>query len=366
VSTRNPAPTVGNEAAGQAPVTLQPGPTARTLTPIAGRNLDPPDTDPPLVEAGVDRYPVAAWGWRWWERFRDGRGSLSAKGIAFYSFFGLLSALALAFAIASRIPEYERLLTEVLNEALPGLIGPDGIDPDQLRTVGNTVGVVGSLLLLYSAVSVVRAIDDGVRLIYGVQYDPRAFAWKYLRLLGYFLMLAPLLAGSYVGSSAVAGLFRPVLAGVGLAGPVVDGLVVIAGLAVAIGLNTLVIALVIGRLGGVAPERWRWTAALLGGMALEVIKVGTTYFVAFTVSNPRYLSFGAPVAMLLLFFAMAGVMLVAAAFVATANESDPVTAARSRQDVQSRPRRAPRLQDDGGTSARSSAASGGPPGRVGR
>jgi len=53
--------------------------------------------------------------------------------------------------------------------------------------------------------------------------------------------------------------------------------------------------------------------------------------VSFTVANPRYLSFGAPVAMLLLFYTMSVVALVTAAFVATANESDPTTAARRRQ-----------------------------------
>lgn len=319
---------------------LPPGEAARTLTPITGRSLDPPDTDPPLLAAVVDRQDVAAWTWRWWERFRDGRGSLSAKGIAFYGFFGLLSGLALAFAAAARAPEYGRLLEEVLNEALPGLIGPEGVDPDQLRAVGNAVGVVGGLVLLYSAVSIVRAVSDGVRLIYGAQYDPRAFAAKYLRLLGYFLLLTPLIAASYVGSSAVAGLFEPVLAAAGLTGPAIDALVLMAALAAAVGLNTLLIVVMLSRLGGIEPLRWRWRAALIGGLALEVVKLGTTYFVAFTVGNPRYLSFGGPVAMLLLFYGMAVVILVAAAFIATANEHDPVGTARRRQATASLPRAA--------------------------
>ncbi len=313
------------------PRPLAPGPTARTLDPVVGRVLDPPDVDPPLVAWVVGRWRFQAWAWRWWERYRDGRGSLSAKGIAFYSFFGLLSALALAFAIAAGNPQSEELLIEVLDEALPGLIGPNGIDPEQLRTVGTTLGIVGSLVLLYSAVSIVRAVSDGVRLVYGVQYSPRRFAIKYVRLLGYFLVLAPLIAASYVGSSAVAGAFRPLLNAAGIDSRAVDVLVLLFGLSVAVALNALVIFIIIGRLGGIKPERWRWRASILGGVALEVIKLGTTYFVAFTVSNPRYLSFGAPVAMLLLFYAMAVVILVTAAFVATANDPDPVTAARRQQ-----------------------------------
>lgn len=310
---------------------LPPGPTARTLHPIRGRVLDPPDRDAPIVHRAVARWSGVAWLWRWWERFRDGRGTLSAKGIAFYSFFGLLSGLALAFGIAVAIPEYEDFLIDVLNEALPGLVGPTGIDPAQLRAAGGTAGIIGSLVLAYSAVSIMRALDDGVRLVYGTQYEPRRFAVKTLRFTGYLVVLAPLMALSYVGSSATAGVFRPLLADVGLTGPLADGLVLLLGLSVSVTLNVAVLMIVVSHFGAVRAQRWRGRSCLLGGVALEVVKVGSTYFVAFTIANPRYLSFGAPVAMLLLFYAMSVVVLATAALIATANEPDPVTAARRQQ-----------------------------------
>lgn len=310
---------------------LPPGPTARTLTPIMGTTLDPVDQDPPLIAGITHRWQTAAWAWRWWERFRDGRGTLSAKGIAFYSFFGVLSGLAIAFAVAAARPQYEDILLQIVDEALPGIVGPEGIDPERLGTVGTTVGLVGGLVLVYSALSVVRAIDDGVRLVFGVQYDPRTFAVKTARALGYLLLLTPLVGLSYVASSATAGVFRSVLVSIGLSGTPINLAVVAVGLATGIGLNAVVIVMVISRLGGVRPERWRWRGALIGGLALEVIKIGATYFVSLVAANPRYLSFGAPVAMLLLFYAMAVVVLAAAAFVATANEPDPVQAARRQQ-----------------------------------
>ena len=287
--------------------------------------------DPPLIDWAVRRARVAAWLWRWWERFRDGRGTLSAKGIAFYSFFGVLSGLAIAFGVAAGIPAYEDALLEILDEALPGLVGPDGIDPEQLSAVGSTVGLIGAAVLIYSAVSIVRAVDDGVRLIYGVQYEPRNFAIKNVRVLGDLLLLVPLVGLSYVGSSATAGAFRPLLESVGLAGPAADAIVAALGLTVGILFNAVVIMILISRLGGVQPRRWRWPTSIIGGVALEVVKLGATYFVGFTISNPRYLSFGVPVAMLLLFYGMASIVLAAAALVATANEPDPVTAARRQQ-----------------------------------
>jgi membrane protein len=324
---------VTTEPDGPRPVApLPPGPTARTLEPIPGRDLDPVDEDPPLVEWTIRRVTAAAWAWRWWERFRDGRGTLSAKGIAFYSFFGVLSGLAIAFAIASNLPQYEEALIEVLDEALPGLVGPNGLDPQQLASIGTTVGWIGAGVLVYSAVSIVRAVDDGIRLVYGVQYEPRNFAIKNLRFLGYLLLLTPLVGLSYVGSSATAGAFEPLLDSLGIAGPVATVIVAAAGLATGILLNTVVIMILISRLGGVQPRHWRWRTSLVGGVALEVVKLGATYFVGFTISNPRYLSFGIPVAMLLLFYGMAAIVLLAAALVATANEPDPVTAARRQQD----------------------------------
>lgn len=310
---------------------LAPGPTARTLRPIEGDVLDPSDVDPPIVRRTIGRWAWAAWLWRWWERFRDGRGTLSAKGIAFYAFFGLLSGLALAFAVATALPQYEELLVEILNDALPGLIGPDGIDPEQLRAVGGTVGLLGAAVLAYSAVSIVRALDDGVRLVYGTQYEPRGFVVKTLRFAGLFLVLAPLMGLSYVGSSAAAGAFGPLLAEVGITGRAADALVTTLGVSVAVALNAVVLAIILARLGAVRPARWRGQACVLGATALEVVKVGSAVFVGFTISNPRYLSFGAPVAMLLLFYAMSVVVLATAAFVATANEDDPVAAARRQQ-----------------------------------
>jgi membrane protein len=310
---------------------LPSGSTARTLDPILGAALDPPDVDTPLVSAVVDRWDLAAWLWRWWERFRDGRGTLSAKGIAFYSFFGVLSGLVLAFTVATQIPRYEALLTEIIEQALPGIVGPGGIEPDQLRAAGATLGTVGGLVLLYAALGIVRALEDGVRLVYGVQYEPRRFVTKNLRYLGYLLLLSPVLAVSYLASSVTAGLFRPLLASFGISGPLADLLVAVAGYAVATGANAVVIVVILSRLGGIRPRTWRWRAAFLGGAVLSLVHWGAALLVAFTVANPRYLSFGLPVSMLLLFYTMSVVILATAAFVATANEPGPVLAARRRQ-----------------------------------
>ena len=310
---------------------LPDGPTARTLGPIEGVDRDPPDVDSPAVAWAVRRHDLAAWLWRWWERFRDGRGTLSAKGIAFYSFFGVLSGLLLAFIIAAQLPQYEQILITVVAEALPGLFDPSQVDEAAVQAVGGRLGLIGAVVLLYSALGILRAIDDGIRLIYGVQYQPRLFVVKTLRYLGFLLLLTPLVALSYVAASASAGLFEPLLVSVGAPSWVIEVLVTGAGLVGALALNTLVVWIVLVRLGGITPQRWVWRGAGLGGAALSVVQWGTTLLVSATLANPRWVSFGAPVAMLLLFYFMALTLLAAAAFVATANEDDPLLAARRQQ-----------------------------------
>lgn len=316
---------------GSEPPALPDGPTARTLGPIEGTDRDPPDVDAPPITWVVRRNDLAAWSWRWWERFRDGRGTLSAKGIAFYSFFGVISGLLLAFIVAAQLPQYEQVLITIVGEALPGLFDPSTLDEDGLQTLGGRLGILGAVVLLYSALGIVRAIDDGIRLIYGVQYQPRLFVTKTVRYLGFLLLLTPLVALSYVASSASAGLFGPLLAALGLPAWITEVVVTTAGAVGAVALNTLSVWVVLVRLGGVTPHRWVWRGSLLGGAALSVVQWGTTMLVSVTLANPRWVSFGAPVAMLLLFYLMALTLLAAAAFVATANEHDPLLAARRQQ-----------------------------------
>jgi membrane protein len=314
------------------PPALPDGPTARTLGPIEGTDRDPPDVDAPLIAWAVRRHDLAAWCWRWWERFRDGRGTLSAKGIAFYSFFGVISGLLLAFIVAAQLPQYEQLLITIVSEALPGLFDPSTVDEQGLQTVAGRLGILGAVVLLYSALGIVRAIDDGLRLIYGVQYQPRLFVAKTVRYLGFLLLLTPLVALSYVASSASAGLFGPLLRALGLPPWITEVVVTAAGTVGAVALNTVTVWVLLGHLGGITPHRWVWRGALLGGAALSVVQWGTTVLVSVTLANPRWVSFGAPVAMLLLFYLMALTVLAAAAFVATANEDDPLQAARRQQE----------------------------------
>lgn len=312
---------------------LPPGPTARTLRPVAGQVIDPPDRDTPFVRRHVDQRPRVAWLWRWWERFRDGRGSLAAKGIAYYAFFALLSGLVLAYAVlAGTSPAAFAIVNQTMEQALPGFIGPNGLDPARLEETAGRLGLVGALALLYSALGVVRAADEGVRLIYGVQYDPRPLLRKNLRYLANVVLLLPLFALSYAGTAAATGLFARGLEQEGLTGAIAAVLVAAAGVAVALPTNVLLLYLVLTRLTGVVPSRRaRLVAACVGAIGFEVFKVASALIIRWALADPRYLGFGVPLALLIVFFLLATLVLASAALAAVLTEADPVATARSRQ-----------------------------------
>ena len=68
-------------------------------------------------------------------RYTYAHVGLLSSGTAYYLFLSLFSLLAVAYGVFA-IVEADRLaqvLTDALQDALPGLVGNAGIDPDQLR-----------------------------------------------------------------------------------------------------------------------------------------------------------------------------------------------------------------------------------------
>jgi membrane protein len=300
---------------------------------VPGTSIDPPDVDTPVVRHVVDDSDTAAFCWRWWERFRDGHGTLAAKGIAFYGFFSLLAAVVLGYGVVfARFPAGQLVLSTFLESAFPGLIGPEAIDPELLADTAATIGVVGAVVLLYSAIAVIRAMDQGVRLVFGVQFDPRGLLVKSLRHVWLMLVLVPIFVASYLSTTITSGLFAEIGRLAGFTPNDVVGLARGAGFLGGVALNAVGLWLVMTWLTGQRPpQRARRIGAAVGAVAFEAVKLGSAFAISLILANPRYAAFGIPIAFLLLFFAMASVLLAAAALTATIAEPDPVMAARRRQ-----------------------------------
>ena len=103
---------------------------------IPGSVLDPePKTKPTAVHRLEDRFAWIGVAWSSLERFKASRSPLLAAGTAYYGFIAMFSLLALVYGVAALLSAdaVAEWLTETLQNALPGLVGEQGIDPDTLE-----------------------------------------------------------------------------------------------------------------------------------------------------------------------------------------------------------------------------------------
>lgn len=272
--------------------------------PIRGTRIDPPPNEQPPAVVGTLEQRVAAvgTGYRAFQRFSGSNASLLAAGTTYYLFLSLFALLAFAYGLAAILgaDAISAFVTESLGEALPGLVGEGGIDPDQLRSIGRTSSVLGLALLLYSGSAAMVAASNALHIIYGAPPDPRNLVRARARLVGWLLVVAPLIAVSFAIPGAVASFAAPLRellgAGTGTLAVVGAGLV---GLLVDVG----IVYLLLGILGGIRPAaRPRAVGAAVGALLIAAIKLVLAFVVSWSVSKPQYGAFAVPITVLLVFY----------------------------------------------------------------
>jgi membrane protein len=298
-------------------------PTA-TLVPIPGQRLDPPLKDPPaLVQRLADGRPPVRMAWRAIRRFSVANAPLLASGTAYSLLIALLALLAVAYGLIATFgaDALAVRLTDALQNALPGLVGDEGIDPDQLRQVGRATSFVGLLLLVFSASRAMTSASSAIHLIYGAPPDPRNVVLARARLIGFMLLLAPLFALSFAAGSTATPVLDLVVSQLGLADAVSVPLVTTIGVAFGFVLDVLLVYLVLSVLGGIRPSRRsRLVGALVGGALFTIIKLVAGLIVSWSVQTPQYGAFAVPVTVLLVLSLMTTAVYLGAAVTAAVAE----------------------------------------------
>jgi uncharacterized BrkB/YihY/UPF0761 family membrane protein len=264
-------------------------------------------------------------GYRILNRYTRADVGLLAVGTAYYLFLALFALLAFAYGLVATIgaDAIAATLTDALEEALPGLVGSEGIDPDTLRRTGQTASVVGLAVLLVSGSGAIVAASTSVHRIYGAPPDPRLFLLARARLVGWLLVVGPLVLLSFAATSLSSALLDPVLAAVGLDPIASRGLVLSGSVALGFVIDVLVLWLLLGVLGGIRPDRRpRLLGAATGAVLVGVIKLALTAIVGWAVARPQYGAFAAPIAALLVLSLLANALYVAAAVVAGVTDRD--------------------------------------------
>ncbi len=299
--------------------------SAAAPPPIVGTPIDPPPKEVPGFAEKLDRTTVGGISYRAMRRYSVANVGLLAAGSAYYLFLSLFALLAFAYGVIALVgaDSLATTLTEALGEALPGLVGDDGIDPDQLRSTGRAAGIVGLLLLAYSGLGAVGGASSSLHLIFGAPPDPRNFVKAKARHALILLVVAPLIVVSFASLSVTSDLFHPVLEAAGLDGGPVRALLTGVGYVVGFAVDVLILWILLGHLGGIRPHRRpRLVASLTGAVAIGIVKQFLDAIVSWALDKPQYGAFAAPLAVLFVLSLLSSVLYGSAALAAGISDQE--------------------------------------------
>lgn len=280
-----------------------------------------------------------------WARYQADGGDRLAAGVTYFGFLSFFPLVALAFAVLGYVvagdSALQRDVERSLSSYLPGLIG-NGPHQISVRDVAATkagAGVVGLVGLLVAGLGWIAALRQSIRIIWHEDPKDAGFLRSKLRDLTALLVIGVGVLSSVAVSAAATAVTDQLLRWVGLSAAGV-GAVLTPVLAVLVGIavDTLVLAYLF-TLVPRTPGGWRrvWRGALLGAVALEVLKLIGTFLVARTTSNPLYGTFAVVVGLLVWINVISRVLMLAACWTvvglddlaaaeATVEVDEPVTA----------------------------------------
>ncbi len=278
-----------------------------------------------LAQRGRALFPV-----RVWMHFLDRNGLLLSAGMSYQALFAVFAAVYVGFSItaiwfASR-PAVILALVDIVNTAIPGMIGEDGIvsveDMSAAVAAGAGVATVTGLIalgsLIWTAIGWITFSRMAVRNVFMLEKDRRNYALlKAQDLVAALIFGALLLAAAALSAGSTAALDW-VFTALGLSTSSVwfSALARVTGLALVFLINTLVLAAMFRFLSRAA-IKWRRLAggSALGGAALLAMQVLGSVLIGATTRNPLLASFTVLIGFLLFFRLMGIVTLAAAAWI---------------------------------------------------
>ncbi|MEZ5190382.1 MAG: YihY/virulence factor BrkB family protein [Schumannella sp.] len=255
------------------------------------------------------------------------RGPILAAGLSYQAIFSVFAGLWAAFSLAGLLiagtPGLRDALFDVLSTSVPGLIdrGEGGATtPEQLLSASalGWTGAIAVVVAVFTSVSWFSSARDAVRDIAELAAPPVNVVLLRLRDLGLALAFGVALIASAALSLGSTTALAWVLDGVGIGHDSVLATVLGRGLglALAFGLDLVVLVALYRVLAGVPiPARPLWQGALLGALALGVLKTLGSVLLGGASSNPVVASFAVIAGLLIWFNLVCQVILIAAAWV---------------------------------------------------
>lgn len=275
-----------------------------------------------LWQSITRRRPYTAY-----ERYGQANGNLLASGVAYYSFFSVFPAIALAFTVFGFVlqgrPDLLNSIGDQLNKTFPNMIktannqeqGFIGISAPTTTTLTVT-GLVALVILLLAGLGWIGALRTGIRAVFGLDSSPTNVVLTKLRDLGVLVALGVGVAVSAGVSSVAGGLTTQVADALGLGGAA--WLVTVVGLLVGLVFDAGLMILMIRVLSGV-PLPWHNVrdGALFGAVLLGLLKYFGSALIHNATKSPLLGAVAVAVGLLFWLNLMARVILLAAAWAAT-------------------------------------------------
>ncbi|MFD4256462.1 YihY/virulence factor BrkB family protein [Streptomyces sp. NPDC058534] len=275
----------------------------------------------PVVGPLMERL-MRTHAWRVYERLETVHWARLAAAITFLSFLAVFPLITVAAAVgAALLPESQlNQLQDLLSQQVPVLA--EQLDLKALVDNAGTVGLIAGALLLFTGISWVSSLRECLRAVWQKEEDPGSPLLLKAKdagaLFGLGLLGALAMGGSAFASSAVGRVAELIGLKEGGIGTV---LLFLAGLAVAVGANFVLLAYLLTRLPQVRPTRRAVViASLIGAVGFELLKMLLSGYIQGIAAKSMYGAFGVPVALLVWMSFMAKLLLVCSAWTATEAE----------------------------------------------
>ena len=284
----------------------------------------------PRVSGAAIRWALARRPVRAVLLYSERRGPMLADSITYRALFSVFAGVLLGFSIAALWlagnPDAWQAIIRAVQSVVPGLIGEDGVIKTtdlQAPASLSIAGIISLVGLIGAALGAIGSLRTAVRVIAGTTHDDILFIWVILRnlLLALGIAVAFLAAAllTFVGQLGVAWISD--LLGLSADSVLVGVTVRVLSLLVVFALNTALIIGIFRLLSGVKPStRSLWSGALLGGFGLLVLQELSSLFVGGATSNPLLASFASLLALLIWLNFSSQVILIACAYIVTAEE----------------------------------------------
>ena len=313
--------------------------------PIPGDPIDPPPKQTPakIKELDAKSGSLSAGvgvGFRAYNRFSQSKAPLLAAGTTYYLFLAMFSILAFGYGLAAILgtDEMAAYMTEAIGNAFPGLLGDKGINPSQLRAIGQATSLVGLIGLVYGGGGAVGAAMQSIHLIYGAPADPRNFLLAKVRQLLWLAAIGPLILLSFAASAFTADASDKVLSTIGINNAGTGIVLRVVTLLLTLLVNFAIVYLLLSHFGGIRPPRHALVVgSATGAVVFEVLKLLMAGLIRFTVDKPQYGALAAPIGILFVLFLQCLTLYLMASLTAGVADKDvplEALAVRSVDEVQ--------------------------------